>query len=278
MLNQNQFSDMLPSNNKANEWYPIVVDLFPKYGLSTANRIAGFMAQTSHESNDFKTLSENLNYSAARLVQVFPHYFTKATASNYARKPELIANHVYDDANRKSKLGNTHPGDGWRFRGKGLIQLTGRWNYEKFGNSIGMSAEEVSDYMDTKKGALESALWFWDVNNLNQVADNDDIEQMSIIVNGGNNGMSERIDLYERNKQILKTNSTYVNTTPQPDTIIGRGSRESVVVKIQRALGLPADGVYGVRTEAAVREWQRTNKYTITGKLDGDQIKKILGK
>ena len=179
MITLDQFKKMIPTNSAAAEWYQIASDLFPKYGIITDNRIAGFMAQAAHESGDFKVLQENLNYSADGLLKTFGKYFTAATAKEYARKPELIANRVYDDANRKNKLGNTQPGDGWRFRGRGVFQLTGRWNYEKFGKTIGKTAEEAAAYLETKQGAFESALWYWTVNNLNKFADANDIKGMS---------------------------------------------------------------------------------------------------
>lgn len=289
MITIDQFEQMIPTNKSPDEWYGIAMELFPLYGLTTRNRIAGFMAQAGHESTDFKILQENLNYSETALLKTFARYFTKETAKQFARKPELIANRVYDDANRANKLGNTQPGDGWRFRGRGIIQLTGRWNYEKFGNTIGKTAEETAAYMETKRGAMESALWYWKTNNLNRFADADDIQGMSKAVNGGVNGMSDRVLRYSRNKNILSgfTGPTTTPVNPQiTDTVtvtpqnrsLQRGSRGDLVKQIQQALKIAADGVYGVTTEAAVRSWQRINKYSITGRLDEEQIKKILGK
>lgn len=294
MITIDQFEKMIPTNKSPDEWYGIAMELFPLYGLTTRDRIAGFMAQAGHESGDFKTLQENLNYSETALLKTFSRYFTKETAKQFARKPEMIANRVYDDANRTNKLGNTQPGDGWKFRGRGLIQLTGRWNYEKFGKTIGKTAEETAAYMETKRGAMESALWYWKTNNLNRFADANDIQGMSRAVNGGDNGMSDRVSRYSRNKNALSgfTGST-PTSAPTPvnpqitDAVtvvvtqnrsLQRGSRGDLVKQIQQALNIAADGVYGVTTEAAVRSWQRINKYSITGRLDEEQIKKILGK
>lgn len=279
MLTLDQFKQMIPSNTAATEWYAIASDLFSKYDIVTKNRIAGFMAQAAQESGDFKTLQENLNYSASGLLKTFSKYFTPASAKDYAKKPEAIANIVYADANRKNKLGNTQPGDGWRFRGRGLFQLTGRWNYENFGKTIGKTAEDTAAYLETKQGAFESALWYWTTNKLNRFADANDIEGLSKAVNGGDIGLSERIAKYNRNKAILEA---FVATPTEPQVIevvslLQRGSRGDIVKQIQAALRLPADGVYGIITEAAVRSWQRTNKYSITGKLDTEQIRKILG-
>lgn len=284
MFTHEQFKRMIPTNKDTQAWYELAVELFPKYGLTTSNRIAGFMAQAGHESGDFKVVQENLNYSETALLKTFSRYFTKSTAKQYARKPEMIANHVYDDANRTNKLGNTQPGDGWRFRGRGLIQLTGRWNYEKFGSSIGKTAEEAAAYMETKKGAMESALWFWKVNNLNRFADANDIEGMSRAVNGGDNGLTDRVDRYTRNKAAIGSVASFPTpVNPQiTDSVttsrtLQRGSRGDDVKKVQQALKIAVDGIYGVTTEAAVRSWQRNNKYQVTGKLNQQQIAQITG-
>ena len=180
MITLQQFQQMIPTNKEAAEWYSIAIDLFDKYNINTVNRIAGFMAQTAHESQDFRILEENLNYSADRLVAVFPRYFGKGknNPSDYARNPQKLANLVYMDVNRTKSgaLGNIQPGDGWKFRGGGIKQLTGRTNFTRFGESIGMTAEDASDYVRTKKGAFESACWFWKTNNLEKFADADNID------------------------------------------------------------------------------------------------------
>lgn len=289
-----QFVKMIPTNKQPEVWYVIAVDLFNKYDIVTINRIAGFMAQAAHESSDFKVLVENLNYSESGLLKTFGKYFTKETAKQYVRKPEMIANHVYNDANRTNKLGNTQEGDGWRFRGRGIFQLTGRWNYEKFGKTIGMTAEEAADYIETNKGAFESALWFWKTSNLNRFADKDDIHGMSRAVNGGDNGLADRINKYSKNKTALAGYSAAtpaaafpiavndqitdsVTQTSVSSKVLQRGSRGEDVKAVQKALKIPADGVFGITTEAAVRSWQRINRYTVTGKLDENQIKKLMG-
>lgn len=286
---------MIPTNKDVQEWYDIATELFPSYGLTTINRIAGFMSQAGHESGDFKVIQENLNYSEQNLLKTFSRYFTKATAKQYARKPEMIANHVYDDANRTNKLGNTQVGDGWRFRGRGLIQLTGRWNYDKFGESIEKTAEEAAVYMETKRGAMESALWYWKSNNINRFADADDIKGMSKAVNGGDIGLADRTQRYNKNKDIMSVSKSFpssVNdqitdsvtqiTTQITDSVtaivgIQRGSKGDIVKAVQKALKIGIDGVYGITTEAAVRSWQRTNRYPVTGKMDAAQIKQLIG-
>ena len=142
MITLEQFSAMIPKNRKAAEWYEAAVPMFEQYEINTVNRIAGFMAQCAHESADFTRLEENLNYSEKALNGVFGRYFGKGKrdAAEYARDPEKIANYVYQDEYRSKRgaLGNTEPGDGWLFRGRGIKQLTGRNNYAAFGETVGM--------------------------------------------------------------------------------------------------------------------------------------------
>jgi putative chitinase len=207
-ITEQQFREMLSTNPKALDWYPIALDFFQKYDINTVNRVAGFMAQCSHESSDFKVLEENLNYSEQNLLTTFSRYFgspPKRNHRDYVRNPQKLANYVYMDEFRSanSKLGNVIAGDGWRFRGGGIKQITGRTNFTRFGRTIGMSAEQAADYVRTKQGSFESACWFWKVNNLQRFADSDNIDQMSRIVNGGENGLVDRRNRYNRFKILL---------------------------------------------------------------------------
>jgi putative chitinase len=291
-----QFQQMIPTNREAADWYAIAIELFPKYNINTPNRIAGFMAQCAHESGDFRVLEENLNYSAEVLNRVFGRYFgapPKRNAAEYARNPQKIANYVYMDEFRSpnSRLGNTQPGDGWKFRGGGIKQLTGRSNFARFGSSIDMTADQAADYVRTKKGAFESACWFWRTNNIERFADRDDIDGMSRAINGGDNGLEDRRNRYNRAKSVLSSNRppqsfpTPVNSqitdsvTQQPNsTTIRRGSTGDIVRQIQRALKLNADGSFGPATEQAVKSWQRINRFTADGVLTTEQINRILGR
>lgn len=276
VLSLDQVKKMIPANREAELWHSYANEFLDKYEINTTNRIAGFFAQAAHESGDFNTLVENLNYSWQRLREVFPRYFpSDSMAQQYHRNSQMIANRVYNDALRTNKLGNVNEGDGYRFRGRGLFQLTGRWNYTEFGKSIGMSAEEAAAYCSTKRGAFESACWYWKRNNLNSYADRDDITGMSKAVNGGTIGLSDRISKYNRNKSVLKTSST---TTPvvTEQRMIMKGSRGDDVKAVQQKLGLTADGIFGSITEQAVRSWQRSKGYTVTGKLTGEQVKEII--
>ena len=291
MITLQQFQQMIPTNKEAADWYAIAMDMFPKYNITTPSRIAGFMAQCAHESGDFRVLEENLNYSAENLLRVFGRYFgapPKRNANEYARKPEMIANYVYMDEFRSpsSRLGNTQPGDGWKFRGGGIKQLTGRSNFARFGQSIGMSADEAAAYVRTKKGAFESACWFWKTNNLERFADKDDIDGMSRAVNGGDNGLEDRRNRYRAARRILggvtgpaNPQITDAVTTQAPtNTALKRGSSGDLVRQVQRALKLQADGQFGLMTENAVKSWQRINRFTADGVLTTEQINRIIGR
>jgi len=166
-------------------------------------RLAGFIAQTAHESGGYTTIKENLNYSAKGLMGTFKKYFPSDDIANqYAKKPERIANRVY--ANRMSN-GDESSGDGYRFCGRGLIQLTGRANYTKFANDLGMSLEETVAYLETPNGAVSSAGWFWDNNKLNQYCDSGDFVTLTKRINGGTIGLEDRKHHYEIAMHYLTT-------------------------------------------------------------------------
>lgn len=259
-LKKEQVAEMLKGNKKADTWYDAMVKIFPKYGIDTPARIAGFVAQCGHESVNFTVLEENLNYKAATLEKLFAKYFSKAgrNAADYAMKPEKIANVIY-----ASRMGNgdTASGDGYKFRGRGIIQLTGRENYTNFGKSINKTPEEVITYLGTIEGALESACWYWGTRQINEACDANDIVKMTKLVNGGVIGLDERKKNYEYNLTVLGgAVSTPTPVNPQiTDAVtqtVKRGSSGDVVKKLQSALGLTADGVFGISTEAALKSWQ----------------------
>jgi putative chitinase len=270
MITLEQFSAMIPRNKEPEEWYENVVDMFKKYDIVTPLRIAGFMAQCGHESADFNSLEENLNYSEKALNSVFGRYFGKGKrdAAEYARKPEKIANYVYQDEfrSKRGQMGNVEDGDGWRFRGRGIKQLTGRNNYTAFGKSVGMSAEEAAEYVATKKGALESACWFWATNNIDRYADKDDIVGMSKRINGGTIGLEDRQSRYERAKGILDGESIPApRKTSTAVRTLRKGMKGDDVAKMQRAIGVSVDGDFGPGTLVAVKKWQRANGLTPDG-------------
>ena len=166
------------------------------------NRAAAFVAQTAHESGGFNFVKENLSYGAKGLMTTFKKYFpNEELAKQYERKPEKIANKVY--ANRMAN-GDEASGDGYRFCGRGLIQLTGRANYTKFAADLGISIEDTVAYLETPAGAVSSAGWFWDNNNLNQYCDKDDFVTLTKRINGGTIGLEDRIHHYKLALQLLQ--------------------------------------------------------------------------
>jgi len=192
----------LTDANTLTNWHNALLDSLPEDMIESPSRIAGFLAQTSHESGKYKFLTENLNYSDKGLLKTFPKYFNESNVMEYARKPEAIANRVY--ANRMGN-GDEASGDGWRYCGRGLIQLTGKNNYQAFANSEQMNIEEVPDYLITYVGAVRSALWFWNKNNLNATADAGDLLMMTKKINGGTHGLAERTSEYTRILEIYSS-------------------------------------------------------------------------
>jgi putative chitinase len=183
------------------DWCDVLNVLMPKYNIDSPQRIAAFIAQCSHESGHFEKLIENLNYGAKGLVMTWPKRFTSPELANkYARQPEMIANFVY--ANRLGN-GDELSGDGWKYRGRGLIQLTGKYNYQKFADTVGMDLEQVTRYLETKQGAAEAACLFWKNNKLNSYADVGDIKGMTKVINGGYIGLPEREENYRKALNIL---------------------------------------------------------------------------
>ena len=178
-----------------------VNNLLASYEITSSNRLAGFFAQCAHESIDFKCKEENLNYSASGLCKVFKKYFpNEESAKPYARNPQKIANKVY--ANRMGN-GDENSGEGYKYRGRGYIQLTGKSNYEGFAKAIGKSLEEAVKYCESEQGALESALYFWNREQCNSLCDKDDITALTKRINGGTNGLEDRKERYEAIKAFL---------------------------------------------------------------------------
>ena len=188
-------------NPHLEHWYECFEQLLPDYDINTPLRVAHFIAQTAHESGNYVFIKENLNYKAASLRRVFPKYFpTDELAAQYANKPQMIANRVY--ANRMGN-GQEESGDGFRYCGRGLIQLTGRDNYTFFAGSLGISVEEAAEYMETFEGAAQSACFFWEQNNLNRFADANDVKGLTRAINGGYIGLEDRIKHTEHALHIL---------------------------------------------------------------------------
>lgn len=273
MITLEQFSAMIPSNKDPKAWYDAAIPMFEEYEINTPNRIAGFMAQTSHESLDFTRLTENLNYSEKALNSVFGRYFgkgkNKRDAKDYARNQEKIANYVYQDEFRSKRgaLGNTNPGDGWLFRGRGIKQLTGRNNYAAFGKSVDMSAEEAAGYVATEKGAMESACWFWKKNKLQKWADKGDNKGLTKAINGGTIGIEDRNARWDNCLAILggEMPKKKASKTKGGSRTLRKGMKGDDVAKMQKALGIGADGDFGFGTQTAVKKWQKMNGLVADG-------------
>ena len=182
-----------------------------------------------------------------------------------------------------TKWGNVEEGDGWRFRGRGLKQLTGRHNYTKFGESIGKSAEEAAEYVATPSGAIESACWFWDTNNLNSIADTDDVVKMTKKINGGNIGLEDRQKRYTHALKVLGMDADDLGTDDDSIEdiiddigVLRKGSRGEGVKIMQEALGIGADGIFGPGTERKLKEWQAANGLTADGVAGPATFAKLL--
>jgi putative chitinase len=196
-----QLKDMIPKNPYVDQWFEAISEILPEYEITTPQRVAAFLAQCAHESGGFVFLKENLNYKAASLRRVFPKYFPDdVIAAQYAGKGEMIANRVY--ANRMGN-GDEASGDGFRYCGRGLIQLTGKNNYTFFAGSLDIPVEEASEYLQTFEGAVQSACFFWEQNKLNQWADKGDILTLTKRINGGTIGLEDRIKHYEHALHIF---------------------------------------------------------------------------
>ncbi len=204
MITLSQFKKFAPNSKYQQQWYDTLFgpqtelggkSLLDEYQINTPKRVAAFLAQCAHESGGFVFVTENLNYSAEGLMRVFPKYFPDmATAKQYARNPEKIANRVY-----RNRMGNGDEasGDGFAFRGRGILQLTGKDNYFWFGASLDLTPEQASQYLETFEGAAQSACWFWETNKLNELADAGDMKQMTRRINGGYIGLADREHHYE---------------------------------------------------------------------------------
>ena len=201
---KNQLQEMIGKNPYLENWHHALDEILPVYDINTPERVAAFIAQCAHESGNFRFLKENLNYKAASLRKVFPKYFPDdAIAAQYANHPnkqEAIASRIY--ANR---MGNSDEasGDGFKYLGRGLIQLTGKNNYTLFAAAIDTPLEEIPEYLQTFEGAVQSACWFWEQNNLNQWADKKDILTLTKRINGGTIGLEDRIKHFNHALHVL---------------------------------------------------------------------------
>lgn len=183
------------------KWLEPLQETFDKYEINTPERQAAFLGQCMHESGNFKHLEENLNYSADRLCAVWPSRFPNAEmAAPYNRNPEKIANKVYSG---RMGNGDESSGEGYAFRGRGVVQLTGKDNYQRCGDALGVDLVGNPDLLTEPKYAMLSAGWFWNKAGLNALADSADLETMTKRINGGLNGLNDRLAHIEHAHQVL---------------------------------------------------------------------------
>jgi putative chitinase len=189
----NKFKQAFPECKNPNELCNLFDNILSSSGIDTKERVNMFLAQCGHESAGFTRFNENLNYSAKALRGVFGRYFLDdKIASEYERKPEKIANRVY--ANRMGN-GSENSGDGWKYRGRGIIMTTGKSNYKEFSEYSGIDAVNNPDLLSTDISvAIQSAVWFWNKNNLNKYCDKNDFIGLTKRINGGLNGLADRED------------------------------------------------------------------------------------
>lgn len=246
--------------------------LFQRHGIDSALRMTHFLAQALHETGGFRVLRENMTYSASRLVQVFgvnrhSAAITSAQATQLAGDGERIAERVYGLGNpRKAReLGNTRPGDGFLYRGNGVLQTTGRGSHRRMGQACGVDFENDPDLVTAPEHALKPALTEWSDGNLNAAADRNDLRTITRRINGGFNGLAEREAWFNRLWPLLKESG-------DSDEAWRAGAQDDRVSQLQADLNdlgadprLDVDGRYGPATRRAVREFQAVAGITADG-------------
>jgi putative chitinase len=199
---QDQLAQILGGNQYTEHWYEALCKVLPDYDITSVARVAAFMGQTMVESAGYTALIENLNYKPESLMKLWhTHFPTEEIAMQYGHHPEQIANRAY--AGRMGN-GDEASGDGWNYCGRGLIQITGKDNYNLFAQSIDTPLEQIPEFLGTFEGAVQSACWFWENNNLNALADAGDILTMTKKINGGTIGLEERTAHYHNALQVLQ--------------------------------------------------------------------------
>ncbi|WP_395605240.1 glycoside hydrolase family 19 protein [Pseudomonas sp. B16120] len=198
-ITERQLLQILPNaGRQAGVFVPVLNTAMNRYGIVGTPRAAAFIAQVGHESGQLTRLVENLNYSADGLMKTWPSRFDSVRATAAARNPEQIANIVY-----AGRMGNTAPGDGWKYRGRGLIQVTGKANYAVCGEALGLDLINQPELLEQSQYAAMSAAWFWSANGLNTLADAGDLTKITQRINGGTNGQADRQALYDKALKVL---------------------------------------------------------------------------
>jgi putative chitinase len=202
-----QVSDILKNNPQAEHWYAVFVEVLPNFDINTAERVAAFLAQTCHESANYTALHENLNYRATSLIATWPKRFNYDNASQYEHNQEKIANKVYCD---RMGNGDEASGDGWKYKGRGPIQITGKSNYAAcsqalYGDDRLLDTPELLESDMTV--AVQSACWFWSAHDLNSLVDDGKFDSVSYKINGGWNGKEDRSNRYVAAMTYLQDSS-----------------------------------------------------------------------
>lgn len=198
-ITSQQLLQILPNAGQvAGVFVPVLNTAMSRYQIVGTNRIAAFIAQVGHESGQLTRLVENLNYKADALRKTWPSRFDAVLASAAARKPEQIANIAYGN-----RMGNTAPGDGWMYRGRGLIQITGKNNYRAYGEALGMDLVAQPELLEKPQHACMSAACYWATNGLNTLADAGKFDAITQRINGGQHGAADRQALYDRALKVL---------------------------------------------------------------------------
>ncbi|POR52604.1 peptidoglycan-binding protein [Bosea psychrotolerans] len=242
-------------------------DLAKKAGIVGANRTEHFIAQLATETGGFRFLSENLNYSALRLRQIFPNRVSEDKAAELAHQPVKIANWVYGN-----RLGNHLPSDGWTYRGSGLIQLTGRANFRSRGSELKLRLEEEPELARNPLGAFQTAVAFWKARSISALADRDDIASVRKAINGGSNGLAEtRIWLVRVRKYLNPRTNGFESPELSAD-------EQSAVVDRLKALGFLSSepGAFiDSDISAPLKKLQSSRGLEETGVLDEDTLYEI---
>ena len=209
------FLERLIGTTRAPAWEHAVATMLDHADARTPLRAAHMLAQVLHETAGLRVVVENLNYSAEALLRVWPNRFTPELAQRLARNPVAIANHVYSN-----RLGNGPPesGDGWTYRGRGMIQITGRHNYRAYHLAGGEDVEADPDSAVLPQVAARIAAWYWTSRGINRLADDDDVVAVTRAVNGGTNGLADRKKWLAAAKRAL-AEALVPEPEPQPEPL-----------------------------------------------------------
>ncbi len=275
-LTKEEFKKIVAGATDVNieKYYEPLIAAMTEFGIDTKERQVMFLAHIMVESGALRFVVENLNYSASRLRQIFGKYYrTDAEAAAHAGQPVKIASRVY--ANRMGN-GSEASQEGYKYRGRGLKQLTGKYNYTNCGTALGYDLVNDPSYLETPEGAARSAAWFWDNGNLNKFADARDIKGSTKAINGGYNGLEDRTKYYNRGMAIIAATpeEEHLSSTG-PNPVLKQGAKGPAVERLQGLLGIKVDGDFGPGTKTAVQDFQKKNGLIADGVV-GEVSWKVL--